>query len=446
LEEGESNSEVTKADGKSAAGYESWKELQKQRQELEDVVKRFEGKGDCNIAVLTGTALGVVAFDIDGEEAQEHFDKVVEKLSDIDVSTAIKNTMVTKTGSGHGKHIIFRVNTAEFPSDGEKIKTITLWIGTSSHSEIKLKGEGGYIIMPYSIHASGRRYEFLNEVIPVNLSSKQIHKLVEALDTTDRTGSSGSSNAGINNNKNERRYSAGEFWSLDNTNTEQMISNLEPSYKEGHRDELVFGLSGLLFKNKVALVSAKNLLSTLCDRTNDEEKSNRIQVLENIYMKALNGDEITGATHLLETLTLICNNDEVTALKTFQHLSQILRSEKENNYNRGDSDSDGSSNGFRDKTTQTLVKLVKEHTSLLFKDQYGIPNIQIKVLNHTEIMPVQSKRFEHYLTKLHFDYTDGKKVAGAESLKNAVRIIYSQALFSEEEKTLHLRVAWGEKI
>jgi len=300
--------------------------------------------------------------------------------------------------------------------------------------------------MPYSIHASGRRYEFLNEVIPVNLSSKQIHKLVEALDTTDRTGSSGSSNAGINNNKNERRYSAGEFWSLDNTNTEQMISNLEPSYKEGHRDELVFGLSGLLFKNKVALVSAKNLLSTLCDRTNDEEKSNRIQVLENIYMKALNGDEITGATHLLETLTLICNNDEVTALKTFQHLSQILRSEKENNYNRGDSDSDGSSNGFRDKTTQTLVKLVKEHTSLLFKDQYGIPNIQIKVLNHTEIMPVQSKRFEHYLTKLHFDYTDGKKVAGAESLKNAVRIIYSQALFSEEEKTLHLRVAWGEKI
>jgi hypothetical protein len=81
----------------------------------------------------------------------------------------------------------------------------------------------------------------------------------------------------------------------------------------------------------------------------------------------------------------------------------------------------------------------------LFKDQYGIPNIQIKVLNHIEIMPVHSKRFEHYLTKLYFDYTDGKKVAGSESLNNAIRIIYAQALFSQEEMTLHLRIAWGEK-
>ena len=189
-----------------------------------------------------------------------------------------------------------------------------------------------------------------------------------------------------------------------------------------------------------------SLVGALCDRTNDEEKNSRIQVLENTYMKALNGDEITGAIHLLETLTLMCNNDEVTALKTLQHLLQILRSERENNYNSGDSDNDGGSNGFRDKTTQTLVKLVKEHTSLLFKDQYGVPNIQIKVLNHTEIMPVQSKRFEHYLTKLHFDYTGEQKVAGSESLKNAIRIIYAQALFSEQEKTLNLRVAWGEKI
>ena len=70
------------------------------RQELEDVVKRFDGKGDCNIAVITGTVLGVFAFDIDGDEAQEHFDNAVEKLADTDISTAIKNTMVTKTGSG----------------------------------------------------------------------------------------------------------------------------------------------------------------------------------------------------------------------------------------------------------------------------------------------------------------------------------------------------------
>jgi hypothetical protein len=136
LENDESNFTASKADGKSAAGYESWKELRVQRQEREDVVRRFGNKGDCNIAALTGTSLGVLAFDIDGDEALEYFDKAVEKLADTDISTAIKNTMVTKTGSGHGRHIIFRVDPTEFQSNDKKIKTITLWVGTGNHSEI----------------------------------------------------------------------------------------------------------------------------------------------------------------------------------------------------------------------------------------------------------------------------------------------------------------------
>ena len=247
--------------------------------------------------------------------------------------------------------------------------------------------------------------------------------------------------------KMEEDVPVGEFWSLDNTNTEQIISIVEPSYKEGHRDELVFGKSGFLFKNKVSLVSAKNLLSTLCDRTNDEEKNSRIQVLENTYMKALNGDEISGATHLLEVLTLICNNDKVTALAKLQHISQILRAGKDKNNNgRSGSDDNDNGNNSHDKATQTLVKLIKENILLLFKDQYGIPHAKVKVFNHTEIMPIQSKKFEYYMSKLYFDYTNGRKVAGSESLSNAIRIIYAQTLFSEEgEKTLNLRVAWGEK-
>ena len=202
FEDGKSNSEATIADGKSAGGYESWKELQVQRQEREDVVRRFEGKGDCNIAVITGTDLGVLAFDIDGDEAQEYFDKAVEKLADTDISTATKNTMVTKTGSGHGKHIIFRVDPIEFQSTSER--TITLWSGTSNHSEIKLKGDGGYIVMPRSLHASGRYYEFINEVTPVNLSREQIHKLIQALDITGRSNQSRSFDVSNNNDENGR--------------------------------------------------------------------------------------------------------------------------------------------------------------------------------------------------------------------------------------------------
>jgi Bifunctional DNA primase/polymerase, N-terminal len=82
--------------------------LQAQRQTIEDVARRFEGKQDCNIAIITGTALGVLAFDIDGEEALKYFDEIVEKLDDKDISNAVKNTMQTETGSRHGIHIFFR--------------------------------------------------------------------------------------------------------------------------------------------------------------------------------------------------------------------------------------------------------------------------------------------------------------------------------------------------
>ena len=164
------------ADGKSAKGYGPWGELQSQSQTLEDVERRFQDKEDCNIAILTGTVLGILAFDIDGEEAQNHFDKMIETLGDPQIADAIRNTMQTRTGGSYGRHIILRVDPLEFESDGDCIRTTTLWGGNSGHSEIKLKGEGGYIIAPPSLHASGKRYEFINKVTPVTLSREKIFK------------------------------------------------------------------------------------------------------------------------------------------------------------------------------------------------------------------------------------------------------------------------------
>jgi hypothetical protein len=53
------------ADGKSAKGYGAWAELQWQYQTFEDVERRFHGKKDCSIAILTSTVSGMIAFDID---------------------------------------------------------------------------------------------------------------------------------------------------------------------------------------------------------------------------------------------------------------------------------------------------------------------------------------------------------------------------------------------
>jgi hypothetical protein len=45
----------------------------------------------------------------------------------------------------------------------------------------------------------------------------------------------------------------------------------------------------LLLKSKVALSIAKELVGRLCDYTDDEEKSSRLEVLNSTYLKGLDG-------------------------------------------------------------------------------------------------------------------------------------------------------------
>ncbi len=424
------------ADGKSARGYGTWGELQSQPQTLEDVQRRFQGKEDCNIAILTGAVLGIIAFDIDGEVAQNHFDHMIAGLNDPQIADAIRNTMQTRTGGSCGRHIILRVNPLEFIGNDNCIRTATLWRGNGSHSEIKLKAEGGYIIVPPSVHASGKRYEFINEVTPVALSREQITKLVQLFRTSnDNNGDAGEGDISVRN-----RAENSLFKNLEGSKVKEVVSVLRKHYRAGSRDEMIFGIAGLLFKNRVSLPSAKEIIDALCDSTKDEEKISRLDVLKNTYMKGLNGEELKAKSQVWEVFTLLHNGDGATANKALQSLLQVISQ---------DDDGDGNdSNGTEPKASKSanlLIQLVKENTLLFFKDQYGMPNVLIKVTSHVEIMPIQSKKFEYYISKSYFDSTKGEKVAGSESVNNAIRVIHAQALFSGQERTLGLRVTWGAK-
>ena len=53
-------------------------------------------------------------FDIDGEDPQRQFDKVIKAIDYLEVENAVNNTMQTRTGSGSGKHIAIAINQDEF--------------------------------------------------------------------------------------------------------------------------------------------------------------------------------------------------------------------------------------------------------------------------------------------------------------------------------------------
>jgi hypothetical protein len=70
---------------------------------------------------------------------------------------------------------------------------------------------------------------------------------------------------------------------LEDAEIEDVISCIKGSYIKGYRHNLVFGLSGLLFKNNISLSSVEKLVSSLCDYTRDEEKASRLSVVSDTY-------------------------------------------------------------------------------------------------------------------------------------------------------------------
>lgn len=405
------------------------------QQTPEDISKLFNDKKNCNIAILTGIISRIIVFDIDGDEAEKHFDTLVESLCDTEIENVIKNTMQTKSGSGQGKHVVLRFNPKDF-QNGQEIKTTTLWIGEGKHNEIKLKAEGGYILVLPSLHASGNRYEFINKVEPCILTKQRILKLVHAFNTKDYGECENNNNDDNNNAAKENKYTT--YNNLTDEKIEHVVIKLKDYYYEGQRDEITFGLAGLLFKLKIALSSAKKIVTILCDSTGDEQKGSRIEVVNSTYLKGLNGEEIIGSTYLVEVFAkIISNNNNISANKVVKDIVQVLNEDNKQNgetYNKNNNNSDLT-------LPQLLIKLATENTSLFFKDQYDKAYAKVGIKDHSEIINLEGNKFKYFLSKLYYENSNGK-VASQEAINDAIRLLQAETLFEDNNTIpLNLRVA-----
>lgn len=105
---------------------------------------------EASIGVPTGDASGWLALDIDPRHGGD-----VSLTTLIEQYGALPPTMEARTGGG-GRHIIF-----SYPP-GSNIRNSAGRLGEG----IDVRGEGGYIIVAPSVHASGRPYEWLNNLEP----------------------------------------------------------------------------------------------------------------------------------------------------------------------------------------------------------------------------------------------------------------------------------------
>ncbi len=114
---------------------------------LQSWLKRFP---NCNWAVATGQASGVFALDVDGEEG-------LESLAAYEAQDCkLPQTLTTRTG--RGRHLWLG-----WPLDGVVVRNSAGKLAPG----LDVRGEGGYVVVPPSVHPSGALYDFADEQVPV---------------------------------------------------------------------------------------------------------------------------------------------------------------------------------------------------------------------------------------------------------------------------------------
>ncbi len=117
-----------------------WAEFQHRRAGAEEIRGWFRQWPDANLAVVTGAISNFIVLDID----PRHGGEAALKLLADDIGP-IPSTLEAETGGG-GRHLYFA-----WP--GRTVRN-----RTGLRPGIDLRGDGGLVVVPPSLHPSGRRY------------------------------------------------------------------------------------------------------------------------------------------------------------------------------------------------------------------------------------------------------------------------------------------------
>lgn len=125
-----------------------WKDYQSRQSTIEEINEWFSLWKDANIAVLTGRISGgLVVVDVDNLKGLKNLLARVNK-EDLE-------TLRSQTGRG-GIHLFYRAS-----------KSLPNAVGILPG--VDFRGEGGYVVVPPSIHANGKTYRWINKAKILNL-------------------------------------------------------------------------------------------------------------------------------------------------------------------------------------------------------------------------------------------------------------------------------------
>jgi len=121
-----------------------WLDFQKKKPTYHQIQLWWDQWPDANIALPTGPLNGVVVVDCDSDEANEAF---------LGKYPEAKDTLTVKTPRGY--HYYFKFEEGIRNDAGKKLG-----------KGVDIRGDGGYVLVPPSVNATGDHYSWINSVTP----------------------------------------------------------------------------------------------------------------------------------------------------------------------------------------------------------------------------------------------------------------------------------------
>jgi hypothetical protein len=137
---------VPRADGRRFDGKVpaiAWKEFQSRRATYDEITGWFDTDTSQNLAIVTGAVSGIVVVDLDSPPARRWF-------------TARFPYTPWQVQTGKGFHLYYR-HPGVMVRNRARIET------RDGKLAIDVRGDGGYVIAPGSVHANGTAYQFAGD-------------------------------------------------------------------------------------------------------------------------------------------------------------------------------------------------------------------------------------------------------------------------------------------
>lgn len=121
----------------------SWKEFQNRRASESEIREWYKKWPDANIGIVTGLISQAAIVDCDGPEGLKEAQRIL-----------LHSPVITLTGNG--RQLWYR-----HPGG-------TIQNSVRSYPGVDVRGDGGFVVAPPSIHPNGKRYRWLRPVLSVN--------------------------------------------------------------------------------------------------------------------------------------------------------------------------------------------------------------------------------------------------------------------------------------